>query len=270
MRTTIILTVAAITITALAYHFIRENAASERLQASTSQNEALSSLEVQDKLDTLASSLHSYQQTNQEQLQQAQLEQSRLNKMLADLDTRLRSLETAGGASTPDAAVANSVEQAPDTTVMNSVEQTPDLVLANSDAGNFESGRVAEADLGHWMDQTLHAGYWDGDSTALATEQATKSLAKVPGVILEDMQCGESFCRATFSHENGEQPDLRDLFGEPPFVTEGFTVNQDESGDRVLLYFARPGVSLGYLRSKAQETAQLGFGAVNADLLPEQ
>lgn len=242
MQTITILTVATITTTVLAYNFMREDTAFEQPQAVTSQTGATSGLGVQDKLDELASVLQRYQQTNQEQLQQAQLEQARLNKMLADLDTRLQSVETAGDEQTPDAAVSNSVEQA------------TDAAVSNSGAGNPESGKVSETDLAHWMDETLRVGYWDGYSTELATEQAAMSLAKVPSVNLDDMQCSERFCRATFAHENGEQPVIGDLFGEPPFVNEGFTIHEPDG--RVSLYFAQPGESLEGLRSEAREAAQ--------------
>jgi hypothetical protein len=56
---------------------------------------------------------------------------------------------------------------------------------------------------------------FDRASTKVAADQAAKSLAKVPGVTLEDMQCGKGFCRATFAHESGERPDIRELIGDP-------------------------------------------------------
>ena len=98
------------------------------------------------------------------------------------------------------------------------------------------------------MDETLRVGNIDRDSTALAIEQAGKSIAEVPGVNLEDMQCGERFCRATFVHEKGEQPVIEALFGQPPFVTEGFAIN--EADGRVSVYFTRPGTSLNGLRNE--------------------
>ena len=99
---------------------------------------------------------------------------------------------------------------------------------------------------------------WTGIRRSWPQAQAAKSLEKVPGVNLEDMQCGESFCRATFAHENGEQPDIRDLFGVPPFVNEGFTLKEPDG--RVALYFTRPGESLEKLRSEARKAVQAGLG----------
>ena len=63
-----------------------------------------------------------------------------------------------------------------------------------------------------------------------------------PDIKLEDMQCRDDFCRATFADKNGEQPPIHELFGKPPFLNEGFTV--EESDGRVSVYFTRPGVSL--------------------------
>jgi hypothetical protein len=242
MRTIAILTVMAITTAVLAYNFMREDTAAEQPQAVTSEPGATSGVEVQDKLDELASALRHYQQTNQEQLQRAELQQARLNKMLADLDTRLRSVETRAGEQTTHAGASDSAEQGTDTAVPNSGARKPG------------SAKISEADFGHWMDETLD---FDRDATELAIEQAGKSVAKLPGVKLEDMQCGERFCRATFAHENGEPPAIQDLFGEPPFVTDGFTIN--EADGRVSLYFARPGESLEEFRSEARNAAELGM-----------
>src|SRR5918996_1460591 len=89
-------------------------------QLLTSQTGATSGLEVEDRLDELASALRHYQQTNQEQLQQAELQQARLSKMLADLDTRLRSVETRAGEQTTHAGASDSAEQGTDTADSNS------------------------------------------------------------------------------------------------------------------------------------------------------
>ncbi|MGH8610086.1 MAG: hypothetical protein ACREX9_22555 [Gammaproteobacteria bacterium] len=242
MPTTVILTVMTITTAVLAYNFMREDTAAEQPQAVTSQTGATPGLEVQGRLDELASALRRFQQTNQEQLQRAELQQARLNKMLADFDTRLRSVETRAGEQTTHAAASDSAEQGTDT------------ADPNSGAGKPESANISEADFGHWMDETLD---FDRDATELAIEQAGKSVAKVPGVKLEDLQCGERLCRATFAHENGEPPAIQDLFGAPPFVTDGFTIN--EADGRVSLYFARPGESLEDLRTEARNAAELGM-----------
>lgn len=201
-----------------------------------SQTREISSLEPEDKLDKLASVLRSYQQTNQDQLQQAQLQQVRMNKMLASLDNRLRSLETIA-----------SEQRAGDT-----IEQATDEELSNS-YGSVEDLKFSGADVGKWMDETLRVGNWERDITKQVTYQAEKSLEKVPGVNLEDMQCSDRFCRATFTHEDGKQEAILDLLGEPPFVNEIFTLHEPDG--RVMLYAARPGESLEELRSEAQEVA---------------
>ncbi|MGH8605946.1 MAG: hypothetical protein ACREX9_00520 [Gammaproteobacteria bacterium] len=245
MRTIVILTVMAITTAVLAYNFMREDTAAEQPQAVTSQRRATPAVEVQGRLDELVSALRRFEQTNQEQLQRAELQQAGLKRMLADLDTRLRSVEIRAGEQTTPAVASDSAEQGTDTAV------------PNSDAGKPEPPQISEADFGHSLDETLRVGNFDRDATELAMEQAGKSVAKVPGVKVEDMQCGERFCRATFAHENGEPSAIQDLFGEPPFVTDGFTIN--EADHRVSLYFSRPGESLEELRNEARKAAELGI-----------
>jgi hypothetical protein len=105
----------------------------------------------------------------------------------------------------------------------------------------------------------LRVGSLDGRRTALAREKVEANLANVPGVILEDMQCGEGFCRANFSHESGERPDIRKLVGVPPFEGAGFTV-EDADGS-IWLYATESGMSLRDFQSDAKDAgpAERGF-----------
>ena len=98
------------------------------------------------------------------------------------------------------------------------------------------------------MDEALSVSGADTHLTAQATEQAATSLTKTPGVNLESMQCDPRFCRATFASRAGRAPNIGDLFGEPPFVTEGFTVT--EADGRVSVYFTQPGVTLADVRGE--------------------
>ncbi|MGH8581897.1 MAG: hypothetical protein ACREWG_03735 [Gammaproteobacteria bacterium] len=243
MRTITIWTVLAISIAVLAYKFVRDDSAAEPPRPVASRTEASTGREVQDGLDRLTNALKRYQQANHEQLQQARLEQARLNKILADVDTRLRSVETAAGKQTTKTLVTDRLGEPTDTVEPNSGTRKP------------ESGKVSETDLAHWMDETLRVGDVDRDVTKLAVEQAATSLPKVPGTYLEDLQCGKRFCRAIFGNEKGEQPAIRSLFGEPPFANEGFTLNEPDG--RVSLYFTRPGESLEEFRSEARKATEL-------------
>lgn len=238
----LILTVAVITIMLFTYNLMGQDGATKHTQTVISKIAADSDLNVQKKLDKLTSVLQSYQQINQEQVKQAQLEQTQLKDMLAELDARLGSLES----EVPEKIIG--------TTESNNDKQDIDMNLSSNDAGNSQAGVISEADLGHWIDETLDAGHWDWDQTTQASEQATSSLEKLPGVTLENMQCGDRFCRATLAHEDGKQPDIGDLIGEPPFVNDGFTINEPDG--RVSVYFAGNGISLEDLRNDAQGVAQ--------------
>ena len=243
MRTKIILAVAAITIPVLAYTFMREDAASGQPQAVISQNGASSGAKDQGTLDKLANDLEHYQLTNQAQFERAQQEQARLSAALAALATRLGSVETAVSEPRTNVVGRNRVEQSTDTADLNNG-------TGNDGTGKPESRKVSETDLGHWIDETIRIGSGDAYLTAKATEQAAVSLRKFPNVNLENMQCDQRFCRATFTKTNSKESDIQALYGEPPFVSEGFTIN--EADGRVLLYFTQPGVSLADLRGEAQ------------------
>ncbi len=242
MYTKLILTVTIITIMLIAYTQTRQDDATKLAQTVISEIVADSDLDVQKKLDKLASVLQSYQEINQEQVSQAQQEQTQLKDMLVALDARLGSLES------------EITEQTISTTESNSDEQDPDTILSSNDTENPQARKISEADLGHWIDETFDAGHLDWDLTAQASEQATSSLEKLPGVTLENMQCGDRFCRATLANENGKKTDVGELIGEPPFVTDGFTINEPDG--RTLIYFAGNDITLEDLRSDALGTTQ--------------
>lgn len=232
------LTLAAITVPALTYIFLQEDAATIQPLAVITENGTSSGTEVQATLDKLVQDFEHYQLTNQIQFQRAQQEQARMSAELAALTARLGSVET-----------SNSV---PRTNVVgrDNVEQSTDPVDLNDGAGKPESRKVSEADLGHWIDETFRVGSGDAHLTAQATEQAAMSIRKLSNINLDDMQCDERFCRATFTKTNGKEPDIQALYGEPPFLTEGFTLY--EADGRISLYFTQPGVTLAELRGEAQ------------------
>ena len=113
-----------------------------------------------------------------------------------------------------------------------------------------DSGEVSEQTLAHWMNESLQVAQWNAETTTVATEQAEAAVAAVPGMVLDGMLCGDRFCKATFADEAGGTPDIAGVFGVPPFVNEGFAV--EEPDGRMTLYFTQPGQSLSDLRRQAR------------------
>jgi len=165
-----------------------------------------------------------------------ELQLTRLNEKLADLEARLRSIE------------ATTNERVKDQTALN-----PDEPSANEGSEKAKAKKLSESDLGHWMDAILDTGDFDRDATKLTLAQMGTSLAEVPGVNLADMQCGARFCRASFVADNGKSPNVSQLIGASPFIESGFTIKEPDG--RVRVYFTQPGESLSDLRSEAQESA---------------
>jgi hypothetical protein len=228
-----------ITVAGLLYNFILQGPQ----QVITLGTEDASNVNVRDRLDLLTSELKMYQQANGAQLrriqEQAQSQQARLNDAVADMDARLRAIEAKGG------------QQVVDGVAPNGGGQTENAAIANEEDGNSASDRLSEAKLGQWMEDALQSGNRDRQLTDRATEQALKSLTKVRGILLDDIQCGDIFCRATFSQANGKEPDIGDVLGKPPFSSGGFTLTEPDG--HVILYFTQPGESLDELRNRARE-----------------
>lgn len=237
MRTIKLLIAAAIVTPLLAYAFVRVNAGSAPTQAEISAVEMSSNPQFQDALTNLTNDMHRYQQAQREQTQQTQQEQVRLTNVLAALAARLQSVEASVSERRVDAAVDSPLEQSTDTSNLN------------GHAGQALPENISEKELSRRLDETFRVGTGDAHLTAQATEQATISVGKTPGINLENMQCDQRFCRATFTNTNGREPDIQSLYGEPPFLTEGFTISEPDG--RVLLYFTQPGVSLTALRTEA-------------------
>jgi len=238
---TLIIAVTAIVLTtALTYHFmpaggspvVVTSATSEKLNVSAKNTNL--TLDIENKLDKLTSDLLQYNQAYQDQLLQSQQEQARLNNILADLDIRIKSVEEKDESGATERALSNEEDANDGTESANAINA---------------ANKYSEEKLSRWVDETFDVGYRDDNLTAQASEQASVSIASLPDVNLEEMQCSDRVCRATLTYENDGLA-VQDLFGEPPFVNEGFTINLADG--RVQLYFTQPGVSLGDLQSEVQ------------------
>jgi len=191
-----------------------------------------------DNLNKLSNLFQRYQQLSQKQFQQSQLQQAQLKKSLAGIESRLRNIEV----TTAEQLVV--LEPSPH--YQQFLEQETEI-----NSSKTKDKKFSDADVGHWMNETLSAENWNKESTEQALGLAEKALVKVPGVYIEEMQCNDRFCRATFADENNQQAEIGEIFGEPPFVNEGFTIHQ--ANGQVALYFAQPGESLEELQKEAKE-----------------
>lgn len=127
--------------------------------------------------------------------------------------------------------------------------------LDYQDHGNPE---LTEKGFAHWLDSSLGAEQQDAEKTGRITNETLTALSKnLPDVNLDSMNCSKGYCRASFSHINGQKPETRKLFGEPPFMGQGFTVVEPDG--RVLLYFTEADQSLAELKLEANIAAQMGF-----------
>lgn len=162
-----------------------------------------------------------------------------LNKKLADMEARLRSMEAVNGQQANNRGVSRQAQ-------------------ADTDKGNNEAvgNKLSEAEFGRWMDESLGSGRVDANATRLVLDQAQLNLANAPDVNLDDMQCGEGFCRATFMPESGKEFSIAEVAGASPFMGEGYVINGTDGSVKV--YFAQAGQSLEELRTEAQ-------GAVNTE-----
>jgi len=181
------------------------------------------------QLESLGAMFEESQRINRKQFQRLQNGYDRAIKILTELEDRLQYLErtnvdNAGGA-----------------------DQEADSPVPES---GHQPAPVSDAEMAHWLDQSIIIDKAGVGPEMRIKDVAQRSIRKLPDVNLDDLKCGDGFCRATFSHAAGEKPEVNKLFGEPPFLNEGFTINQPDG--RVLLYFNQPGESIEELRMNAQ------------------
>jgi hypothetical protein len=108
-------------------------------------------------------------------------------------------------------------------------------------------GKVSEAELGQWMDENL--GVLNTERMNQSKAEFERALDSLPGINLEDLDCGDQFCRATFARDDGVVPVISELAGIPSIVSEGFTITQPDGS--LMFYFTPPGGKLNELRSEA-------------------
>lgn len=231
MRTLTLLTLASITTSALTYLAMEENAVNGQNQSvkSSDANTPLTDQELHNGLDKLIALLQGYQHTNQIQQRQTKTAQDHLYTQLVAMESRLRTLELAK---------------------MEAMGMQKTAVIGSA---YEDSLKVSEQEMAEWMDDSLQLGRLDRKSTELATKEAARSLVGVPGVELEKMLCGERFCKANLKYGKGGKEAMLDLFGKPPFMSDGF-VTEKRAGE-VALYFVHPGESLEEIRHEiAQES----------------
>ena len=201
----------------------------------------LSMGEGREKDKALIEFLQQTQDQNQQHLQQVLSSQKQILATVNSMQQRLDQVE-----SKVDAVPSHQTE-------LHAGSEASDsngVAVAENNATN-----ITEAEFGQWMEDSIEFDYQDPEATQWAKAQALDSLANAPGVALDDMRCGDGFCRAAFSPmEQGKTAEISGLFGHPPFVNEGFSVLQNDG--RVLLYFSEEGVSMEDLRSQAKQKYQ--------------
>ncbi len=192
----------------------------EAQYVSTGQNDALQQLEK------LAILIEQFQMANHDHFQQLQSSFLRTENRLKELEERLQSIENS-----------------------DTYPVTEERVEENLSSSSRPQ-RLSDSEVGQWMDNSLTESQRNPDLTLQLIPEVEQNLKQLPGVSLDDMQCSDRFCRAAFSHATGQQPAVEKLFGQPPFMNEGFTIIQPDG--RVLLYFNQPGESIDELRDEAQ------------------
>jgi len=192
----------------------------------------------QNNFNRIIAEFQNRQQISQQQLKLALVQQTKLLTTINKIDARLDSLET------------NS-EQLMSKTVKQDNSEISDTNQVNL-SKKTKAVTMIEADLGSWMDTSLTQA--DATATSLAFEQAAVTISDNSALDLDGMECAERFCRATVTLKSDDPDAVRNLFGHPPFMTEGFTIH--DADGRVQVYFTQPGVSLRDLRGEALESIQ--------------
>jgi len=194
---------------------------------------------LEKKLDELANTIGQQLRNYSDLIEQTRNEQSRVNDVIASLEARIYAAETLQS------------QQSNQTDDSSGIVQELAQEANNDEQESSDSNKINERAMGRWMDDILSSGYLDDAATFIAADQVERGVVNTPGMQLLDMLCTEKFCRASFAREDGELPDIGSLLGSPPFVNEGFTVNNPDG--TVTVYFTDTGISLSELQNEASQ-----------------
>ena len=170
--------------------------------------------------------------TNQQRLDQLLADNRGLQNSVYDLTQRMDELEKSGNAKSPSD---------------KNIDKEKTVSQSHKD-------EITEAQFGQWLEQSIDVNYIDAGATEWARSQAVEALNHAPGVTLDDMKCGDHVCMASFTRAGTNAAQVTELFGYPPFMGDGFTVDQPDG--RVLVYFSEAGYSLNELRGQAKQQYQ--------------
>ena len=181
-------------------------------------------------MQRIVEDLRRYQRDSQARFEEAMRRQVEIGASLQQLSKRVERLQT---------AARENLDQYRRHEPQNSGGQP------NSAATPDPGGRnnVSESTLSTWMMQILESGSHDLSLTGQVFDQARSTVQqRLKNVNIDELECEARFCRAVFSSFDGTRPQLRPIFGRPPFMTEGFTMN--EGDNRIALYFMQRGTTL--------------------------
>lgn len=166
-------------------------------------------------------------------------EVTRLSRKISELEARLQSMEIAE-------------RELGKVDAYSEIDQ-PDSKNAMKKS---KEKKFSEAYFSYWMDEALNAGYYDEATTKKVEDQVETTLAKLKGMNLTDMQCGERFCRANLVSEPGKSISISQLVGASPLMGSAYTIVDRDGG--VKIYFTQASQSMTELRSEAQSAFLAG------------
>jgi hypothetical protein len=117
-----------------------------------------------------------------------------------------------------------------------------------AEAAERDEAELTEKDVTGWLDTRLRESEPDRTWAEQARHQAEKTVAAVPGVALEGLDCSKHFCRAALATPpDAKFETLREL-SAPPFAS---AITNLEPDGRMTIYFARSDTALTELRGEA-------------------
>lgn len=183
--------------------------------------------------------LEKYTLMHQQQIEEIKQDQNELKQTLMELNRTIKSVKNDINRLTEKTSISLAAQE---------YKEESELDLEKS---RNQRKIVTEMQLSQYVDNVIENDGWDEHATNTAWAQTHQVLETMPGVLLDDIQCGTNICRASFARIDGEVPDISNIWGNPPFVSEGFTIPQKDGS--VILYFTSEGSSVNDFRALASE-----------------
>ncbi|TVZ41004.1 hypothetical protein P886_0341 [Alteromonadaceae bacterium 2753L.S.0a.02] len=119
------------------------------------------------------------------------------------------------------------------------------------DEGKGADNHISDSNVAQFIESDFDRNGVDQDVSDEYYSATVALLMDNPEIVVDRVRCNQNYCSALFNTVDGASPNIEEVWGNPPFMHEGFSIPQIDGG--LLLYFTDDQTNIDELRSLAAE-----------------